>query len=1335
MVLALATAGALAVPSSAADGRPQGGMAGVAAWVAPTVDTTALAAEDEIRALELRAPHRVGLPQATDLCPTTAGTWEDLPAGGGRWRLGVRSPGALWIMLGFDEYRLQRGAELRLYDAAGRSVGGPFTADDVRSHGELWPAPIAGDAVVVELAWPAELRGERPALHLGTVSHGYRPWAGVDESEPLGAGDCHVGVNCPLGDDWQYQKRGVVRLLIGGTGELCSGSLINNTKLDCKPYVLTADHCFSAPGANPASTVFLFGYELPACEPGNVPQEKTLSGATSKASHPATDHRLLEMSSTPPAAWNLFWNGWSRSPAPATESWIIHHPMGEVKKITHDANALVDGIDQGTDHWRVNQWEQGSTDPGSSGGPLFDQNRRIVGELHVDTASCANPTGYAEFGKFDQAWSNGLSQFLDPPPATNATVLDGMDQSFCGAPAPRLLLAGHVVDDSLGFTNGHADPGESFKLEVTLSNDGSLKATGVIGTLGTSHPLVSVTTPNASWADVAPFQTVSSNAPHFGVTVAPTFPCGASLPLLLSLSSAQGSWQIPLLLETGLAVGTEAPPPFADAMESGLNGWTTQNLIGSNPWSQVTTQSSSPTHSWFVADVTGVRDSVLIMPVVASVPPQATLRFAHLMNSEAGDGGVLEYTIDSFTWLDAGGLIGDGKYNSVIPTAFSSPIGGRKAWAGNLGGWRTVVVDLSTLEGQQVKLRWRFASDSFSGATGWYVDDVVLDTPLFQCVTCTDLDNDGVCPAPAGDDCADDNVAIYPGAPQVCDGFNNDCDDPGWPTLPAHEVDVDGDGLSACAGDCNGSDSLVAPGAAEVCDGQDNDCDGLLDESAACDTSCDAAERSGAEWFVDQHPSTSVQPVVVWNGAGWAIVWADARDGNLELYFSLLDPYGQSIVSQKRLTNAVADSFRPSLVWTGSEYGVSWCDARAVPTEVYFARLDGSGQVVGGEVVLGSCLTDGNSWLAWNGSGYAVAWVDAASAIRFRRLDSGGTPQGPVVELAGPAPLPRSPFLVWTGAEYGVAWQARDAFNQTQIFFTRVSGAGLELGTETPLTTTSVQSRQPALVWNGAGYGVTYNEGTGASRFILLARLDGTGALLGSPLQVSDSQTAGPERPAIEWTGGEYGLAWRDSRDGNGEVYFARVTPAGAEIASEIRFTNNPATSEAGAIAWNGTEHGIVWSESPAIRFARLGCNCFDTDGDGPTSCNDNCPELYNPGQSDIDLDFEGDACDLDDGMIYVTFATKPEVDWQAEQGFQSWNLYKGDLDVLRASLVYTQAPGSNALAARQCGLAVPFAADPSPPASGKTAYFLVTGVDGGVEGDLGQDSSGGARPNANPCP
>ncbi|MEZ4934517.1 MAG: MopE-related protein [Saprospiraceae bacterium] len=126
------------------------------------------------------------------------------------------------------------------------------------------------------------------------------------------------------------------------------------------------------------------------------------------------------------------------------------------------------------------------------------------------------------------------------------------------------------------------------------------------------------------------------------------------------------------------------------------------------------------------------------------------------------------------------------------------------------------------------------------------VFDIQPGGPLLVCYA--DSDNDGygssiappvtTCNCPAGyktaaqlggntnNDCNDGNALINPGAAEICDGLDNDCDG----IVPADEVDADGDGYRVCDNDCNDTNPAINPGAAEICNGLDDNCNGMVDE-------------------------------------------------------------------------------------------------------------------------------------------------------------------------------------------------------------------------------------------------------------------------------------------------------------------------------------------------------------------------------------------------------------------------------------------------------------------------------------------------------------------------
>jgi hypothetical protein len=142
-----------------------------------------------------------------------------------------------------------------------------------------------------------------------------------------------------------------------------------------------------------------------------------------------------------------------------------------------------------------------------------------------------------------------------------------------------------------------------------------------------------------------------------------------------------------------------------------------------------------------------------------------------------------------------------------------------------------------------------------------------------------------------------------------------------------------------------------------------------------------------------------------------------------------------------------------------------------------------------------------------------------------------------------------------------------------------------------------------------------------------------------------------------------------------------------------------------------------------------------DFDGDRRGDVCDNCVVAFNPSQTDFNHDTQGDVCDLDDGLIYI-YANDPDlVEWQEEGGQTRWNVYEGDLGILKSGGSYTQLRGSNPLADRHCNIFHGWVDDTEPVPAHACKFSLVTGLSGPSEGSLGTNSAGVLRPNIHPCP
>lgn len=403
-----------------------------------------------------------------------SGRWDSLADGSSICRLKIKAPGAKALGVYYNLFRLPEGAKLFLYNEEKTHIIGAFTTLNNPSAGLFATEPIEGENIMLEYYQPA-MTSEPPQINIMEIAYIYRWGMPSQSNNRRGFGDsgnCQVNVNCSEGNNWDNQKRSVVRIFmkLGNTYGWCTGVLMNNTAQDCTPYILTADHCGSGSSASDRNQwIFYFNYQAPGCSnpssQGTLASQ-TMTGCTLKASSgggssTGSDFYLVQLNNNIPQSYNPFFAGWNRTTAGSSSGVGIHHPSGDIKKIstyTSPISAIsIDGI--GYTHWLVRfvQTANGHSVPeeGSSGSPLFNSSGLVIGDLTGVTGigGCSYPSDQLIYGRIYYSWdkngttaSRRLKDWLDPG-NTNATSLNGTNAP-CG---PQPVVADFVGNPTTIF--------------------------------------------------------------------------------------------------------------------------------------------------------------------------------------------------------------------------------------------------------------------------------------------------------------------------------------------------------------------------------------------------------------------------------------------------------------------------------------------------------------------------------------------------------------------------------------------------------------------------------------------------------------------------------------------------------------------------------------------------------------------------------------------------------------------------------------------------------------------------------------------------------------------
>ncbi|MEZ4874095.1 MAG: T9SS type A sorting domain-containing protein [Flavobacteriaceae bacterium] len=405
----------------------------------PPIDIEALAVEDSIQDLDKSLPWRYGIARPIVL-DFSNGEWTTLSNGSKLWRVAIKSPGALNLGVNFTRFQLPDGATLQMYNGDKTDASKVYTSENNRHSNVLGSWFIEGDVITLEYFQPPHVSNPY-AIQVGSIIHGYRMGKVRQMVEGRGledSGDCNYDVNCSVGSDFESKKnilKKAVALLNLGNGYLCSATLVNNTSLDKTPYLLTANHCLE--NSDPAlwSVRFNWVSPNPICgtdgESTDIESNFTMSGTELLAHNSKSDFALVKLYNEIPASWDVVFAGWdSRDVTPQFQVGI-HHPQGDIMKVCRDNDPAIKQDANGTKTWLIrgisagngNGWDLGTTESGSSGSPLFNEDGNIIGQLYGGQSFCDGTETNADYdlyGRFGISWNVGttketrLKDWLDP---------------------------------------------------------------------------------------------------------------------------------------------------------------------------------------------------------------------------------------------------------------------------------------------------------------------------------------------------------------------------------------------------------------------------------------------------------------------------------------------------------------------------------------------------------------------------------------------------------------------------------------------------------------------------------------------------------------------------------------------------------------------------------------------------------------------------------------------------------------------------------------------------------------------------------------------------------
>ncbi len=372
----------------------------------PTFDILSLLAEDELDEENKLMPFRFAIATQVNFSTSNSGRWTNYPNGDRLWILAVESSQATNLNVTFGRFNIPQGGKVYVYNGNKTDFIGPLAA---KSNGtqEFTILPLDGSKLIIEYYEPYSGRGQGD-IFISHITQGYKNLSA--SADQLGV--CRQTLSNANGDRLVNNLSASTALLLVDRGQrITTGSMLNNTRNDGKPLLLTSATSLLG---DPENWVIVFGLNESNC--GNEQNidcwDKALSGAEVLSVDQHSGLALLELSEKPRTAWGVFYAGWSSDEPKADNYVAVQHAFGVAQSYSTVQKdlAAIDWL--GLQVASVSRWSRGNTFPGSIGSPLYSSSGTLTGAFIGGNSNCSN-TGVDYIGLLHTAFPKFRS-FLDP---------------------------------------------------------------------------------------------------------------------------------------------------------------------------------------------------------------------------------------------------------------------------------------------------------------------------------------------------------------------------------------------------------------------------------------------------------------------------------------------------------------------------------------------------------------------------------------------------------------------------------------------------------------------------------------------------------------------------------------------------------------------------------------------------------------------------------------------------------------------------------------------------------------------------------------------------------